>query len=97
MSLPDTIETLAVRVAALEHERDKNSEAHGKIYERLERMERGHAVVNSNLDNIWKALQEIQADVKSITERPQKRWETIITELIKSGVLIALGAAAILK
>lgn len=97
MSIPDTIETLAVRVAALEHERDKNSEAHGKIYDRLEIMEQGHAVVNSNLDNIWTVLKEIQADLKSITERPQKRMDAIITEIVKYIIIAALGAIAIFK
>lgn len=96
-SAPITLESLAVRVTALEHASERNSENHGQLYARIESMEKGYAVVNTNLDNIWTVLREIQSDLKTITDQPRKRMDTIITEAIKYAIIAIFGAITIFK
>lgn len=100
-SAPITLESLAVRVAALEHASDNNHESHGAIYARLDSIEKEHsvlrAVFDTNLNNIWKVLNEIQADLKEIKGKPGKRWDMVVTESIKWFLLVALGVLVVTK
>ena len=94
---PITLESLAVRVTGLEKTASENHESHGAIYARIEAIEKGHAVLDTNLTNIWKVLNEIQADLKELKEKPGKRWDLIVSESIKWLVLAALGAMVVFK
>lgn len=88
----DTIETLAVRVKALEDERDRSSEARGKIYARLEAVESGQVAINTNLANIEDVCNEIKADVKDLKERPAKRYDNLVESVLQWAVIGILGA-----
>ena len=94
---PLTLESLAVRVTALEKGVTENHESHGAIYARLEAVEKGHAILDTSLTNIWNVLKEIQSDIKELKEKPGKRWDMVVDEAIKWIAIAALGAAVILK
>ena len=96
-STPLTVETLAVRVTALEKTAAENHESHGAIYARIEGLEKGHAVLDTNLANIWKVLTEIQKDLKDLKERPAKRWDMVVSEAVKWFIIAALGAMVIFE
>lgn len=96
-STPLTIEALAVRVTALEQTAKENHESHGEIFARIEAVEKGHAVLDTNLTNIWKVLKEIQSDVKEMKERPTKRYDKVIDTVVQWLIVGILGAAVIFK
>lgn len=96
-STPLTIEALAVRITALEQSAKENHESHGEIYARIESVERGHAILDTSLTNIWTVLKEIQADIKELKEKPAKRWDVIVSETIKWIVVAVLGALVMFK
>ena len=96
-STPLTLESLAVRVTALEKSASDNHESHGAIYARIEAVEKGHAILDNSLANIWTVLKEIQADVKELKDKPAKRWDLIVSESLKWLIIAALGAMVIFK
>ena len=95
--IPLTLESLAARITSLEHDIAENHQAHGAIYSRIEAVERGHAVLNSSLENIHTILDEIKSDVKDIKERPVKRYESIVSAVMQWVVVAVLGAVAVFK
>lgn len=96
-SAPITLESLAVRVTSLEHTAHENSENHGKIYARIEAVEKGQAVINTSLVNIEKVCDEISADVKALKERPMKRYDAIANAVLQWLVLAILAAVVVFK
>ena len=90
-SAPLTLETLAVRVTALEHTAERNSEDYGKIYTRVEAVEQGQAVVNNNMNNIIIVCNEIKQDVKELKEKPVKRWDSLVLAVLQWAVIAAFG------
>lgn len=96
-SLPPTLESLATRVTALEGTAKENHESHGKIYERIDGLEKGHAVLDNSLANIWQVLKEIQADVKEMKARPGKRYDRAVEIIVQWLIVGILGAAVIFK
>lgn len=96
-SLPPTLESLAARITVLENANKENHESHGAIYARIEAVEKGHAVLDTSLTNIWTVLKEIQADIKELKEKPGKRWDAVVTEVVKWLALAALGAMVVFK
>lgn len=96
-STPITMESLAVRVTALENTAKENHESHGEIYARLEGLEKGHAVLDTSLNNIWTVLKEIQADVKEMKARPTKRYDKAIDTIVQWLIVGILAAAVVFK
>lgn len=96
-SAPLSLETLAVRVTSLEHTAERNSEDHGKIYARVEAVEKGQAVVNSNVSNIITVCNEIKQDVKELKEKPVKRYDSLVNSIIQWLAIAALGAITLIK
>lgn len=96
-SNPLTLETLAVRVTALELESTRNKEAHEKIYSRVEELENGHAVTDSNLKNIENLCNEIRADVKELKEKPAKRYDGLVSAVMQWAIIGLLSASIIFK
>lgn len=95
--IPLTLESLAARITSLEQEMVDNHQAHGAIYSRIESVERGHAVLNSSLENIHTILDEIKSDVKDIKERPAKRYDIIVNAVMQWLVVAVLGAVVVFK
>lgn len=96
-SIPPTLESLAARVTSLEQTAAQNHESHGEIYARIEAVEKGHATLDVSLNSIKQVLDEIKADVKDLKEKPAKRWDMIVTEVVKWLVIAALGAMVVFK
>lgn len=94
-SIPPTLESLAARVTALEQAINENHESHGGIYARLESVEKGHAVLDNSLTNIWTVLKEIQADVKEMKDKPGQRWNLLANEALKWLIIAAMGAMVV--
>lgn len=94
---PLTLEALAVRITALENTAKQNHETHGEIFARVESVEKGHAVLDTSLQNIWTVLKEIQADVREMKSRPIKRYDMIANTILQWAILAILGAAVVLK
>lgn len=90
-SIPLTLESIAARVTSLEQKMDKNSEDHGKIYAKIESVETLQAVTTTKLETIITTLNEVKADVKSFSEKPAKRWDALVTELIRNAAIAAFG------
>lgn len=86
-----------MRITALEQSAKENHESHGEIYARIESVERGNAILDTSLTNIWTVLKEIQADIKELKEKPAKRWDVIVSETIKWIVVAVLGALVMFK
>lgn len=96
-SLPPTLESLAARVTALESTAAQNHESHGEIYARIESVEKGHAVLDTSLTNIWTVLKEIQSDVKEMKERPTKRYDKVVETVVQWLIVGVLAAAVVFK
>lgn len=94
---PLSLDTLAVRVKALENAASQNSENHGKIYARLEAVEKGQGIISSELTSIRDLCNEIKADVKDLKERPMKKYDSISMAILQWLILAVLGAALVLK
>jgi hypothetical protein len=93
----ETIDTLAVRVKALEDKAEKNSQDHGQIYARIEATEKGQGIIQADLRNIQTLCNEIKADVKDLKERPAKRWDGLANAIIQWAALAALAAYTAMK
>lgn len=96
-SAPITLESIAVRVTALENTAKQNHESHGEIYARIEAVEKGHAVLDTSLTNIWTVLKEIQADVKEMKARPTKRYDKAVDTVVQWLIVGILAAAVVFK
>lgn len=95
--MTDTIETLSVRVHALESKAEKNSQDHGQLYARIEAAEKGQGIIQADLRNIQTLCNEIKADVKDLKDRPAKRWDGLANSIIQWVALALIGAYTALK
>lgn len=96
-STPLTLESLAVRVTALENTAKENHESHGEIYARIEAVEKGHVALDTSLNNIWNVLKEIQADVKEMKARPTKRYDKAVDAVVQWLIVGVLAAVVVFK
>ena len=81
-----------VRIKALERTLEKErSRSHEKIYNRLGALERGMTAVTTQYSQIIAQLATMSADINALKEKPNKRWETVITAIITGvvGFLLA--------
>lgn len=46
------------------------------------------AVREENVENV---VQEIKTDVKSLTEKPAKRWDTVVEQILVTIIALGLG------
>lgn len=74
------------RVGALEKEfdryRESSSNTHKEIFDRIGSLEQSGAAVKVQLDKIEEKLDELAVSIKSLTERPGKRWDAIVDKVI---------------
>ena len=75
----------------LEDEKKERSRSHEKIYNRLGALERGMTAVTTQYSQIIAQLATMSADINALKEKPNKRWETVITAIITGvvGFLLA--------
>lgn len=62
--------------------KERNSKDHKEFYNRLEGVEKDMVSSKSDREHINTKLDEISADIKSLTEKPAKRYETIVTSIL---------------
>lgn len=62
--------------------KERNSKDHKEFYNRLEDVEKDMVSSKNDREHINAKLDEISVDVKSLTEKPAKRYETIITSIL---------------
>lgn len=96
-SIPITTETIAARVVTLEREMKEVRDELQDHAARIEKAERGHDVVETELTSIRSLCAEIKADVKDLKERPAKRYDTIATAVVQWLILAVLSAAVVFK
>lgn len=62
--------------------KERNSKDHKEFYNRLEGVEKDMVSSKSDREHINTKLDEISADIKSLTEKPAKRYEMIVTSIL---------------
>lgn len=62
--------------------KERNSKDHKEFYNRLEDVEKDMVSSKSDREHINAKLDEISTDVKSLAEKPAKRYETIVTSIL---------------
>lgn len=62
--------------------KERNSKDHKEFYNRLEGVEKDMVSSKSDREHINAKLDEISIDVKSLTEKPAKRYEMIVTSIL---------------
>lgn len=90
-SVPPTLESLAIRITALENAEKENHESHKIIYDRMESIELRSAVINDRYERILEEIRDINNKLETIAEQPQKRWDTAVTAVITAVIGIAVG------
>lgn len=95
--MQETLDTLSVRVKALEDKAEKNSQDHGQFYARIESVEKGQGIIQADLGNIQALCSEIKADVKDLKERPAKKWDGLANSVIQWFALALLAAYTTFK
>ena len=92
-----SIAELAARVGALERESKENAKDHLDFRIRIEAIEKNHGVFQSDLKHIQGLCNEIKADVKTLKERPVKRYDAIANAVLQWLVLAVLAAVVVFK
>ena len=67
-----------------------------RAQENLTKLVTSVAVIAEKQSQMETGIEEIKADVKSLTQKPAKRWETVV-EIIFKVTLTALITAALIK
>lgn len=69
---------LLPRVEALERCNEQHGDTHREIFRRLNDVEKDNAVQEAHYQAITGKLDEIAATVKSLADKPAKRWESLV-------------------
>ncbi|MDE6588799.1 MAG: hypothetical protein K2K53_00340 [Oscillospiraceae bacterium] len=77
---------VASRVDALEREFDRyrsnSTETHQRMFDRIGALEQGSTRLEAKLDSIEEKLDELSATVKTLADKPAKRWEGLVDKAI---------------
>ena len=65
--------------------------------ERLHRGDTTLALLDQRLGQIDDKLAELAVGVKTLQEKPARRWETVVTQALQWAVLLALGYIGLSK
>ena len=78
--------------------KERNSKDHKEFYNRLEDVEKDMVSSKSDRAHINAKLDEISNDVKSLAEKPAKRYETIVTSVLTAiiGALVGFILSGVL-
>ena len=69
---------LEPRVDALERANDQHSKTHRELFRRMNDVERDNAVQEARYNAIAGKLDEISDTVKTLADKPAKRWESLV-------------------
>lgn len=87
-------EELAVKLEAVDQRSKSNGHQIEEIKKRqdnLDKLVQSVTALATEQEHIKEDVTEIKADVKSLTEKPAKRWEGIVDKLIWAVLAAALG------
>ena len=77
---------VSARVEALKDEFDRyrgsSSETHRQMFGRIGALEQGGAALRAKLDSIEEKLDELNAAVKVLADKPAKRWDGLVDKLV---------------
>lgn len=78
--------------------KERNSKDHKEFYNRIEDVEKDMVSSKSDREHINAKLDEISTDVKSLAEKPAKRYETIVTSVLTAiiGALVGFILSGVL-
>lgn len=82
----------------LESFKKKSSRDHKEFYDRIEKNEKNMIESQGDRNHIRDQLDEINGNVKSLMQKPEKRYETIITSILTGivGAIIGFAMSGIL-
>ena len=92
---------VAGRVDALEKEFDRyrsnSTDTHRQIFDRIGALEQSGATLRTKLDGIDAKLDELTITVKTLADKPGKRWDGLVDKLIwaVAGAVVAFLLAKI--
>ena len=69
---------LEPRLAALERANEQHSKTHRELFKRMNEVERDNAVQDAHYKAITGKLDEISDTVKTLADKPAKRWESLV-------------------
>lgn len=69
---------LTPRVESLERANEQHGKTHREIFARLNDVEKDNAVQDARYQAINGKLDEISVTVKTLADRPAKRWESLV-------------------
>ena len=73
---------VAARLDSMEKEfdryRERSSETHRQMFDRIGAPEQNGAAVKAKLDSIEEKLDELTVTVKALADKPAKRWESLV-------------------
>lgn len=57
----------------------------------ISKLYKSEGILEARLDAIERLLARVESKLDKLTERPAKRWETMVTEIVKYAVAAVLG------
>ncbi len=86
---------VAARVDALdgqlEEYQTQNSATHKEIFSRLNVLERSEAVQEVQYTTIMSKLDNLSSKIDTLEKKPGKRWEALVSDIIKLVVAAVVG------
>ena len=86
---------VSARVDALEREFDRyrgnSSDTHRQMFDRIGALEQSGAVLRAKLDSIEGKLDELNATVKALADKPAKRWDGLVDKMIYAAALAVVA------
>lgn len=86
---------VSARMDALKDEFDRYrgsaSETHRQMFGRIGALEQGGAVLRAKLDSIEGKLDELNATVKALADKPAKRWDGLVDKLAYAAALAVVA------
>lgn len=73
---------LVSRVESLERANEQHSATHREIFNRMNAVEKDNAVQDAHYRSITGKLDEISTTVKTLADKPGKRWESLAEKAI---------------
>lgn len=83
------------RIEAIERELDQNHSAHKDFFSKLESISEARVKTDTTLDNVQRMVEEIRVDVKMLKEKPAKRYETVVNQVLQYIITAILAYIAI--
>ncbi|MDR0937722.1 MAG: hypothetical protein LBM98_13705 [Oscillospiraceae bacterium] len=83
--------TVEYRLDRVEEDIKAMKQTRGGIFERINTLEKDYASTSATIATILSDLGEIKAGLKTLTEKPAKRWDNAVTQLISLVIAAIVG------